>query len=87
VIETQRHHLYRVISKELRNQDFLYKLGDNLKKIRKEKGLSQEQLGLDAELGKNQIGCIERGENNPTICSLVAIAKVLDVEVGELVNV
>ena len=76
-----------MISKALRDKDYLYKLGDNLKKIRRQKGLSQEELGLNANLGKNQIGCIERGENNPTICSLVAISNVLDVEVGELVNV
>ena len=76
-----------MISKALRDKDYLYKLGDNLKKIRKQKGLSQEELGLNANLGKNQIGCIERGENNPTICSLVAISKVLNIEVGELVNV
>jgi transcriptional regulator with XRE-family HTH domain len=75
-----------VISKDLINQEFLLKLGKRIKTLRMDRNLSQEQLGFNAELGKNQIGCIERGEINPTICSLLAISNALGVSINELVS-
>lgn len=47
----------------------------NLRKIRKEKGLSQEKLAYKIDLSLSQIGRIERGEVNPTICTVKVIAE------------
>jgi len=47
----------------------------NLRKIRKEKGLSQEKLAYKVDLSLSQIGRIERGEVNPTICTVKVIAE------------
>ncbi|CAG5077597.1 hypothetical protein CRYO30217_00434 [Parvicella tangerina] len=48
--------------------------------------MSQEQLMLEAEVGKNQIGLIERGEVNSTISTVNALAKALEVEPFELLK-
>jgi transcriptional regulator with XRE-family HTH domain len=41
----------------------LQKFGKNVRKVRKAKGLSQEQLAELAGLYRNYIGGVERGEN------------------------
>ncbi len=65
---------------------YLKAFGKHLRTLRKEKGFSQETLGFEAEVGKNQIGMIERGEINTTISTLKKIADVLKVKPSELLN-
>lgn len=54
-------------------------VGLNIRKIRKQAGLSQEQLALSADVDMRYLGGIERGEYNPTIELLGRIAEALDV--------
>lgn len=65
------------------NQD-LVAFGLHLKQLRQEKGLSQEQLGLIAELDRTYISGIERGVRNVSLANIFKIAKALDVELAEL---
>jgi transcriptional regulator with XRE-family HTH domain len=65
------------------NQD-LVAFGQRLKHLRQEKGLSQEQLGLIAELDRTYISGIERGVRNVSLANIFKIAKALDVESAEL---
>ena len=58
----------------------------NIRRIRKEQGLSQERLANMAEIHRTYIGAIERGERNITLDSLDKIALALNVSVAELVN-
>ncbi|GGC96212.1 helix-turn-helix domain-containing protein [Undibacterium terreum] len=58
--------------------------GLHLKKLRLEKGLSQEQLGLIAELDRTYISGIERGVRNVSLTNIFRIAKALDVQASEL---
>jgi transcriptional regulator with XRE-family HTH domain len=51
----------------------------NLRRLRREKGLSQEELADRAGLNRNYIGMIEREENAPTVDTLEALAKALGV--------
>ena len=68
----------------IRDKKYLKSFGKNLKRLRKEKGLSQEQLAYKADLSLSQIGRIERGEINPTICTIKVIAESLEIDVKEL---
>lgn len=43
-----------------------------------EKGISQENLSNEAELAKNLVGMIERGEVNCTLTTIDAIASSLE---------
>ncbi|MCU6434203.1 helix-turn-helix domain-containing protein [Undibacterium sp. Jales W-56] len=65
------------------NQD-LVEFGLHLKKLRQEKGLSQEQLGLIAELDRTYISGIERGVRNVSLANIFRIAKALDVPAAAL---
>ncbi len=62
-------------------------IADNVRKVRKKAGLSQDKLAREAGVAYNTVVKIESGENkNPTIETLRNIAKALDVSVDELIN-
>ena len=52
----------------------------NLRRLRKEGGLSQEELADRAGLNRNYIGMIEREENSPTVDALEQISDALGVD-------
>ena len=58
--------------------------GKHLKKMREDKGMSQEELANTAEVSLPQITRIERGVINPTICTIKSLAKGLEVSTAEL---
>lgn len=67
-----------------RDKKTIKAFGKNLLKLRKEKGISQEELTFRADLSKNMIGNIERGEVNPTLTTISALAKGLEISPKEL---
>ena len=58
--------------------------GRRLRKLRTEKGLSQEALALDCDLDRTYIGGIERGERNVSLINIEKIAAALSIPVREL---
>jgi len=52
----------------------------NLRRQRKESGLSQEELADRAGLNRNYIGMIEREENAPTVDALEQISEALGID-------
>lgn len=52
----------------------------NLRRLRAERGLTQEQLAERAGLNRNYVGMIEREENSPTTDTLQKLAEVLQVD-------
>ena len=59
-------------------------VGFNIRKIREDKGLSQEKLAALAGLHRAYIGQIERGEKNVGLKNLERIATALGVNVKDL---
>lgn len=59
-------------------------LGQAIKQIRQEQGLSQEELGHRAEIHPTWISHIESGRNNPAWGSVRRIAAALGLKVSEL---
>ena len=53
----------------------------NIKKYRKEKGLTQLQLAIKCSLSVDHISGIERGIFNPSVKTIFKIAEALNVEV------
>lgn len=51
----------------------------NVRKMRKQRGLTQEKLAELADLDRTYIGLIERGQRNVTIRSIEKIANALEV--------
>lgn len=63
------------------------KLANNILKLRKQKGFSQERLARLSDVANNTIIKMESGENdNPTLETLRKVAKALDVSVDNLIN-
>lgn len=60
------------------------KFGNQVKKLRLEKGLSQEKLAFDADLDRTYIPSIEKGERNVSITVIEKIAKALNVKITDL---
>ena len=58
--------------------------GDRVKDLRLAKGLSQEDLAFKAGMHRTYLGGIERGERNPSLKNIAAIARALDVALPEL---
>jgi len=67
-----------------RNDQGIKAFGKNLKKVRSEKKITQEQLAFDTGLELSQIGRIERGVINTSISNVFEIAMALGVEPVEL---
>jgi len=58
-----------------------------LRKLREQKGLTQEKLARLADLSNNTVIKIEAGKNkNPTLDTLKKIAQALDVSVDDLIS-
>lgn len=55
----------------------LKQFGDNLRRLRKIKNLSQEQLAFDAQLDRSFVGQVERGERNLSLLNILRLADAL----------
>lgn len=64
----------------------LKKFGQNFKKIRNEKGISQERLAFMANLHRTYISDVERGNRNISLINIEKIARALKVEPRDLLN-
>lgn len=64
----------------------LVKIGAVIRRTRKERGLSQELLAVDAGVDRSYMGGIERGEHNLTLMSLLRIAVALDCKASVLLD-
>ncbi|OGH97567.1 MAG: hypothetical protein A2104_03040 [Candidatus Melainabacteria bacterium GWF2_32_7] len=65
---------------------FLKKVGNKIQTLRKEKGLSQEELACDAKVSRSTISMIETAQNDITLSKIKRIAKALNVEPYELLK-
>ena len=61
-------------------------VAQNLRRLRQDRGLTQEELAGQAGLNRNYVGMIEREENSPTVDTLEDLAKVLKVEPEEFLK-
>ena len=59
--------------------------GRVLRSLRKERGLSQEGLALEADLQRNYVSLIERGVNQPTITTIFKLALALKIRPSEMI--
>lgn len=62
----------------------LLAIGNKIRKLRKDKGFSQENFAYEINMNRVYYGRIERGEQNLSSLNLIKISLALDVEVGEL---
>ncbi len=66
------------------NNNTYKKLGAKIAYLRKSKRYSQEKFAEKVDISEIYMGQIERGEANPTLEKLIAIANALGIEIREL---
>ena len=59
-------------------------VGRNIRRIRREKGWSQEKLAFESDVHRTYISGVERGARNPTVLVLGRIADALGVSLAAL---
>ena len=67
-------------------QDWRAKLGRNVRRLRHQRGLTQEQLAFEAEIDLTYVGGIERGRRNPSLMVMARIADALNVPLPKLLT-
>lgn len=61
-------------------------LGENIKRLRAEKGISQRELARRIDMSGQMISKIEKAETSPSIETLSKIANTLDVSINDLIG-
>jgi len=60
--------------------------GQNLRKLRKAKGWSQEQFADKVQLDRTYVGSVERGERNISLVNITRISETLGISASELLD-
>jgi len=67
-------------------QNWCVIVGKNVRRLRVQKGMTQEELAFEAEIDLTYVGGIERGRRNPSLMVLARIAKALGVQLPKLLE-
>lgn len=62
------------------------KFGQRVASLRRESGITQEELSLKCNINRTYMGEIERGEKSPSLTIIVKIAKGLNVSKKTLLD-
>jgi transcriptional regulator with XRE-family HTH domain len=62
------------------------RFGSVLQQLRKEKGVSQEELGLESGYHRTYISLLERGKKSPSLRTIFQLAKALHVDPSEFLE-
>lgn len=60
--------------------------GRVLRRLRQKQGMTQEDLGLEAELRRTFISVLELGQQQPTLTTILKLAKVLNIKPGKILD-
>lgn len=60
------------------------RFGERVRELRLAIGLSQEELAFKSGMHRTYLGGIERGERNPSLKNIAAIAKALGITLSQL---
>jgi transcriptional regulator with XRE-family HTH domain len=67
--------------------ELLIKLGQRIKELRNERGMSQIALAVELDYEKSNMSRLESGRINPRITTLFNVAKALDITLHDLIKV
>jgi len=81
-----RNNAILVLMNNLRDKSTLENFGARVKELRLKKGMTLEQLAFEADIELSQVHRVEKGKINPTLTTLMALAKGLDITLAELMT-
>ncbi|MDI4655359.1 helix-turn-helix domain-containing protein [Xanthobacter autotrophicus] len=64
--------------------DVRARVGQNVQKVRRDKGLSQEELAHRANIHQTYLSGVEGGKRNPSVLVLARIANALEIDIIDL---
>jgi len=67
-------------------QDWRVIFGRNVRRIRRQRGMTQEELAFEAKIDLTYAGGIERGKRNPSLLVMARIANALSVPLPKLLT-
>lgn len=71
-------------AKHMSPEEVRKRFGDRIRTIRRQKGISQEDLALACDLDRAFVGTVERGQRNISLVNIYKIARGLNVPAREL---
>lgn len=74
------------LQKNAEKQKFAKYIGKRLRAVREKTGISQEQLSEKAGYYRTYVGHIENGNHSPSVHTMWRLAKVLKVDLGDLLK-
>lgn len=60
--------------------------GRVLRRLRQKKGITQEVLGLESDLRRTFVSILELGQQQPTLTTILKLAKVLEVKPSKILD-
>lgn len=69
-----------------RQHPALIALGNAIRVVRKQQGVSQEKLALLAGVDRSYMGRVERGDNNVALLTLLKIGEALNVSLADIMR-
>ena len=77
-------YIASITNNKVVNKEYLQKFANNLKKLRKEKGLTQDDLAVSEQISRSMISLIEIAKTDLTVSKVKIIADTLKVHPKEL---
>jgi transcriptional regulator with XRE-family HTH domain len=60
--------------------------GRVLRRLRRKKGFTQEELGFEADLRRTFVSVLELGQQQPSLTTILKLARVLDTRPGKVLD-
>jgi len=60
--------------------------GRVLRRLRRKKGYTQEELGFEADLRRTFVSVLELGQQQPSLTTILKLARVLDTRPGKILD-
>lgn len=67
--------------------DISVTFGKILRQLRKKNGLSQEQLGFEADLRRTYVSILELGQQQPSLTTIIKLASALNMPASQLMAI
>lgn len=73
-------------AQDIKGKSLRKAFGFTLRRLRQDRGLSQESLGFESGYHRTYISLLERGQKSPSLQTIFTLSKALNIEPNELIR-